>query len=206
MNPTFEQALATWRELVAKRDDETALRLYVDELLTELVRIARRSSSIDRRYDGMIALLGFSPEPAMLTARVVAPSKLILLHTKETTSVVPVVRSHCGLPSHAVHTVEFEQTPTDLDALYRGLWSAVAKCGAAAVLIDVTGGKKLMSLQVGLATPLLRVQFHCDIDLSSVAYGEYWSEIRKPRLDTCSIQVVRAPDLAHLAGRTPPVG
>ncbi len=193
----FHSLLNEWWRLLETATDELSLDAF-DFFCTHLVphlipRMRTRFRSTfpndpqQGHYDGLIALLGYTPDPTILVTRFCEPRTLVLLHTEETRGLVTCVQRHCGLPperiicetfaKHAldelhsvfVRTVETHFEPTD-------------RLG-----VDVTAGTKPMAATLHLAAAMKH------IDTVYLDYDRYRPKYRKPDPETVYLSMIPNP-------------
>jgi hypothetical protein len=147
---------------------EQARRFRLTELLPAVVEQAKiNSTDVPRdRVDLLVSLSGFSPETTIIAFRLVQPEQLMIIGSDATLSSLDTIQGALNLPFSRIrsHSVE----PTDPMKIYQLINEAVrpAGNGGAArptILIDITGGKKVMSASAALAAAQLDLPM-CYID------------------------------------------
>ncbi|MBU2670177.1 hypothetical protein KOI35_42425 [Actinoplanes bogorensis] len=147
---------------------EQARRYRLTELLPLVVEAAKiNSTELPReRIDLLVSLSGFSPETTIIAFRLLQPARLMIIGSDATWASLDTIQSALGLSLSQfwAHPVE----PTDPMKIYQLIKEAVrtASTGAAErpnVLIDITGGKKVMSASATLAAAQLDLPM-CYID------------------------------------------
>ena len=116
--------------------------------------------------DLLVSLSGFSPETTILAFRLLRPVRLMIIGSDATWSSLDTIQSALSLPLSQIRTHAVE--PTDPIKIYQLIKEVVrpARTGAAErpnVLIDITGGKKVMSASAALAAAQLDLPM-CYID------------------------------------------
>lgn len=193
----FQALQVEWWRRVENAKDELgldALEFFCEKLVPHLVP-KMRSRFIEQfpndpyqgRYDGLISLLGYSPDPTILAARLCEPKTLILLHTEETSALVAAVRRHCGVAPERIICETFSKHA--LDELHRVFSRAVEKCFAPTdrLGVDVTGGTKPMAATLHIAAALM------DIDTLYLDYEIYRPKYRKPDPETVYLSMIPNP-------------
>lgn len=178
--PDLASARDQWLALL-RSDPDLADRHYFEVLLPALLpRILARLDE-PPQIDGLISLLGFSPEPAVICSRLFLPRAMVVLHTPETRSKLDSVRRYCGLAVDNLHAIEFLHDADHPQDIVRALRDALRVFPPGATLaLDLTGGKKTMSSQLTVAAGLLRLATKLHFCLCFVDYDQYLPELRKP--------------------------
>ncbi len=161
------------RRLKAAKSGER-FRLYFDEVRPRITEILREQaaektrSGLIPRYSRLALTLGHNPIPSLIVANAFAPAELILFHPprhgrllKET--VFPALEG--SIPRDGIRTIELSSA--DHDANYAAIREALAaRPFDDYTLCDITGGKKILSMQLGLIARELGFDL-CYIDSDS---------------------------------------
>ncbi len=168
----IEEKAARWMTLVDRNKTEEANRFYESTLFDEVIaRFTRQESRYARRYSVLISLVGFSPEPLILTIAALQPDYIHFLVTEDARFNVDKIIERCGYPPS-----RFEQNPVESSSagdVYKKIYTFV-KSAPGKTAIDITGGKKAMVGGAAIAGAFL------NCDLFYVDYGHYMPESRKP--------------------------
>ena len=190
----YDAEYTEWQRLLTDGKTDEADTLYFEKLLpivTEIVSV-RLNSATD--YSGLISLLGFTPEPVVLAARVLKPETLVVLHTPETEEYLGVVRENVDIAPAGFHHESFEHGADQTDGLYEAFTHALSRFPVGTkIMVEVTGGKKFMALQLGIAAALLEKKRGQSLDLCSVGYDEYLPQFRKPNPRTSFLEILENP-------------
>lgn len=193
----FRTLLDEWWHRVQNVKDELgldALEFFCQKLVPHLVPQMRRrflarfpDDPRQGRYDGLVSLVGYSPDPSILAARVCEPQILVLLHTEETKELVAPVRRHCGVAPDRIICESFDKHA--LDELHRVFAQTVEKYFAPTdrLGVDVTGGTKPMAAALHIAAALM------DIDTLYLDYEVYRPKYRKPDPETVYLSKIPNP-------------
>ncbi|MFF4625279.1 TIGR02710 family CRISPR-associated CARF protein [Nonomuraea jabiensis] len=151
---------------------EQSIAFYVDHLLDETV--ARALSNGGRRPKEAVGLLislsGFSPLTTILTYEILRPRRLLILSSSDAVDSINVINKHLyerrGMRYSDANYVTCN--PTDPLGIYRVVKNELDKmCGPDAeppyAVIDITGGRKVMSAAAALAAWQLQLDL-CYID------------------------------------------
>ncbi|HSV96931.1 MAG TPA: CHAT domain-containing protein [Spirochaetota bacterium] len=162
----------TRRLKAAKRKER--FRLYFDEVrprITEILREQageRARSGLIPRYGRLALTLGHNPIPSLIVANAFAPPKLVLFHPPRhgkllRERVLPALDG--SIPRGGIETIELSSA--DHDANYAAIRGALAsRPFDGHTLCDITGGKKILSMQLGLIARELGFDL-CYIDSES---------------------------------------
>lgn len=175
---SIERGEDTYREGSA---GEQAMRFYLDEMLDEAVeRALARSDRLPRTPVGLlISLSGFSPVTTILACRLLGPERLLVISSEQTEASINVIADHLVGPGGLRHSdfMHVRCTPTDPRGIYKAIkeelsrhWHLDAQPYA---VIDITGGRKVMSAAAALAAWQLK------LDLCYVE-SDYDPERRQP--------------------------
>lgn len=179
-----------WFELLRNHQDDDALRLYCEEIVPLLLpslkaRFLNENGYDSSAYDGLISLLGFTPDTVVLTCRFIQPKALVVLHTPETAGLLEIVSKYADIPrSSFFHELFFEEPYTDI---FRALELARKRLNGKKIAIELTGGKKTMGSALAMAAGVL------DIDVLYIDYQVYIPEFRKPKPESTFFRVMKNP-------------
>jgi len=147
---------------------EQARRYRLTELLPSTIAQAKINSADVHRepIDLLVSLSGFSPETTIFAFELLQPTRLMIIGSDATRSSLDTIRDALDLPLSRIqaHSVE----PTDPMKIYQLIQEAArpsADSGRARpnIIIDITGGKKVMSASAALAAAQLDMPM-CYID------------------------------------------
>ena len=168
----FTELVSRWQRIKAGEEqfldgppDLQAKRFYSQHLLPEIIKNARRrwaeEGPKDSQFDLLISMSGFSPETTIIAYSVLRPRNLLVISSPKADAGIDqiadqVVGSGEGrLPQRRFHHKLCN--PTDPYEIYRKVKECLDenKIGAASnerirAIIDMTGGKKVMSAAAGL--------------------------------------------------------
>jgi hypothetical protein len=161
---------------------EQALRFYVDELLDEAVKraVARSDPRPAQPVRLLISLSGFSPLTTILAYELLRPERLLVLFSEETRAGIDSIADHV-VGRSGLRYRDFMPRPcipTDPHGVYRvvkeeldGIRSPDGQ--RPYVVLDITGGRKVMSAAAALAA------WQLDLTLCYVE-AEYDPRLRRP--------------------------
>lgn len=160
---------------------EQAVHFYLDEMLDEAVeRASARSDRLPRAPVGLlISLSGFSPVTTILACRLLSPERLLVISSEQTEASINVIADYLVGPGGLRHSdfMHMRCTPTDPRGIYRAVKDELSRSqhldAEPYTIIDITGGRKVMSAAAALAAWQLK------LDLCYVE-SEYDPERRQP--------------------------
>jgi len=147
---------------------EQARRYRLTELLPATVAQAKiNSADVPREpVDLLVSLSGFSPETTILAFELLQPKQLMIIGSDSTQPSLDTIHDALKLPFSRIraHSVE----PTDPMKIYQLIQEAARPAGNGGgprpnIIIDITGGKKVMSASAALAAAQLDMPM-CYID------------------------------------------
>ena len=172
---------------------EQATRFRLEKMFPEVIARAQEKSKArapQQQVDLLVSLSGFSPATTILAFELVRPKRLFVISSEGTTGSIDVINDH--LVPRRLRASQFRHKPcdgTDPLAIYLLVKEEVAslsssaralrsgggchEAGEPSVIIDITGGKKVMSAAAALAAWQLDLRL-CYID------SRYDSEMRQP--------------------------
>jgi signal transduction histidine kinase len=185
-----------WRRLGASTDELSldALEFFCTELVPHILPMMRARFVRDHpgdarqgRYDGLVSLLGYTPDPTIVVTRFCEPERLVVLHTEETRPLLDPVRRHCGLPPERIVCVSFDKHA--LDGLHVVFADAVkAHLGTLGRIgVELTGGTKPMAAALHFAAAMM------NNDTLYLDYDRYRPKYRKPEPETLYLAVIHNP-------------
>lgn len=169
---------------------EQATRFRLEHLFPEVISRAKANSAPStplREVDLLVSLSGFSPATTILAFELIRPRQLFVISSENTSDSIDVIHEHLvmgrRLPARHFHHKACDGT--DPLAIYRLVKEAVAELAGdraddgtgtrhqPTTLIDITGGKKVMSAAAALIAWQLDLRL-CYID------SQYDGEMRQP--------------------------
>jgi len=177
-------------ELLDEEKGNEALDFYCLKIIPEVLPIMREKFSKefnqDYKYDGLISLLGFTPETVVLSYKFTEPSKTVVLYTKETKHILDAVVKYTSIPISDFHHEIFSEKPAI--SIYRAFDAALKKFPPKSrIAVELTGGKKTMSGALAVASGVL------NIEVIYIDYSEYMPKYRKPKPSSSFIHLVHNP-------------
>lgn len=151
---------------------EQSIAYYVDELLSDCVAraLAHAGRRPKRDVDLLISLSGFSPLTTILTFEILRPKRLLILSSRDALESINVINKHVyerrGVKySDATYRVCAPTDPLEMYRLVKSELDRFQGSGAKApyAVIDITGGRKVMSAAAALAAWQLQLDL-CYVD------------------------------------------
>lgn len=190
----YSLRFAEWTRLLEAQNTQAADTFYFARILPAILPTVRARSGDIPQYNGLISLLGFTPETVVLTSRLLKPDRLIVLHTPETRGFIDVVKTHSGVPLNKISNEEFLHDDEHVDDIYVALKKALDQFTTHdRVAIELTGGKKTMGIQLSNAAAALRHNQKRAVDIVYIDYDEYMPKYRKPLPETSRLLIVSDP-------------
>jgi hypothetical protein len=101
--------------LEASNDDKAAdfyCRQIVPVLIPSLRKHFRDKYSREPNYDGLVSLLGFTPETVIIAQQFAQPNTLVVLHATETASLLDAVVGYTGISAASFYHEPFTEEPS----------------------------------------------------------------------------------------------
>jgi CRISPR-associated protein (Cas_Cas02710) len=182
-----------WLSLLQNKKDDDALQFYCQSIIPSLLPNLRQKfeKTYGRipKYNGLVSLLGFTPETVILAYKFLMPEVFVVLHTKETEHLLDIVCKYGNIPLASFYHQPFVEEPS-ID-IYRALETSLKyfSNGKSRKAIELTGGKKTMGGALSIAAGIL------DIDLLYIDYESdgYMPQFRKPKPESVYIHFVGNP-------------
>ncbi|SPT60556.1 hypothetical protein [Actinomadura madurae] len=167
------------RESLSRGDQARIFQLT--EMFDEIVRRARQNSADalpKKPVDLLISLSGFSPITTILTFKLLRPRRLLVISSAASRDSIDVIADELIGKDGLRHSDFMHESvvPTDPRSIYRvvkeKLGSSTAGRAAPNAVIDITGGRKVMSATAALAAWQLNLRL-CYLE------GDYSPELKQ---------------------------
>ena len=156
-----------WLDLAKKGNHNSAEELYFDKIFPELINVfEKKYSSLFGEDQVLISMLGFSPEPIILTANAVKPKKHYVITTDHKEEVINRVEEFIEQGFSIVTLAD-----TKFETIYKSLKEILLEIESSNITIDITGGKKSMVA----AASIFGKDYRCKI--TYVDFEKYLKEI-----------------------------
>jgi len=198
---TFEDQVGRMRRIFRGEEvygegtpSEQATAYRFAEMLPEVIRRAQQKSPAEDRpeVDLLVSLSGFSPATTILAYELLRPNQLFVVSSEGTDHSIDVIHDYVVRPGRlaARHFNHAVCDGTDPLSIYQEVKQRVAPDRAAArpasAIIDITGGKKVMSAAAALVAWRLNLRL-CYVE------SRYDPEMRQPVPGTERLLIVDNP-------------
>lgn len=190
----FEYDIRQWLDLSKGGKAKEAKDFYYENLFdTVIERFEKNNQQVisGSSVDVLISILGFSPEPIVLGAKLLKPKTHIIIHDAG----VSLNEENNRIISKYLENYKFVELHDETFAcLYDTLKEQLSITPAQHCVINITGGKKSMSASAGIFAR----DFFCD--LIYVDYNKYDPSTRRPEPGSEFLNLVYSPqrDLPEL--------
>ena len=187
MAKTSAQYVEKWLKLNKEGHFQEARDFYFDSLFAAVIEdFKERTQGRFQKGGVLFSILGYTPEPIILTQRALEPSKHIIFYTKNgehfDNEIAPYLEK-CLTSDYEL--VEFADT--SFDTIYKVMKEQMALHSSREYFVDITGGKKSM---VASASIFAR---DYDCNLLYVDYDDYIADLRRPLPGTEDLLLVYSP-------------
>ncbi|REC42664.1 MULTISPECIES: hypothetical protein [Chryseobacterium] len=183
----FENNLTHWNNLAMSGEFDNAQKFYYDQLFDTIIEkfVTKHEGSLQR--GGLLfSMLGFSPEPIILSARLIQPDSHVIFTTnnKESNNSGDIIERFLE-HSYSINYLSNE----DFNIVYSALKETVIQNPKSQIVIDITGGKKSMVA----AAAIFGKDFGCNVIY--VDFEHYIKELRKPLPGSEMMKLVYSPNI-----------
>jgi hypothetical protein len=186
--PNIDEAQRTEWERLQRKDARAASAFYFQKILPTVVMHHQQRVPPAALCELLVSLMGFSPETTVLATVFIRPQRLVIVASQNAEpyceQCVDFLVEHRLLAREAV-SVQFVD-PTDHRVLYGTLCDELAATSGSR-LVDLTGGKKIMSAVAGFAAWSLGLPV---CYLESRAYNE---QTRRPEPGSEELFILESP-------------
>lgn len=172
-----------WLSLMKKGDFDFAEKLYFDKLFPTIIdNFREKNRHLFEEDEILISILGFSPEPIILTANAANPIKHFIITTEHKEEVISRMENYI---EHDFSIIILKDIL--FDTIYKSLKEIVYEIGSSKITLDITGGKKSMVA----AAAIFGKDYRCKI--TYVDFDNYIKELRKPMPGSEVLNVIYDP-------------
>jgi hypothetical protein len=162
--------LAEWLRLAKSGDFEKASELYFDKLFEVVIdSFSERFQNLLPKGGILFSILGFSPEPIILTAKAMAPQTHIIFTTNSKTEGNEYLDKYLGTSYEIVYLSD-----ESFVSIYKALKEQLILHPSSKIALDITGGKKSMVASASI----FGKDYGCTIVY--VDFKDYLKDLRKP--------------------------
>lgn len=176
--------LKEWKELSSHGNFKLAENLYFEKLFPEVIkRFAHENThhfSGDERV--LISMLGFSPEPLILTAKAVNPTTHFIVTTEIREDIIDRIEEYLENDFELIVLKDSEFT-----TVYKTLKELFLRIDSNNITLDITGGKKSTVASAAIFGKDYRAT------ITYVDFKEYIKELRKPLPGSEELNIVYTP-------------
>jgi|GEM_PF-1424135 len=187
-----ERVLDEWRSLLGDR----ALEFYFTRILPDVVRLLDRSQEHaalrSRGYSVLVSTMGLSPETTVIATSVLRPRRLIIIASERNEAKLQLamdfLERHDIMKVAAVRVEDVD--PTNTKQIYDAIRRHFRAGQDGSPIMDVTGGKKIMSAMAAIVAVELGIPL-CYVE------GAYDNDRRRPLPGTERVIALRNPSQEH---------
>ena len=171
-----------WIELSRNGKPVEAERFYYDKLFDSVIENFCNKYSDSRPGELLVSLLGFSPEPIILTAMALKPETHLIISNPVKQEIIDILNDYLEGDFKLV-TLEKD----DFKTIYKTIKETISDYPTRNITIDITGGKKSMVASAAI--------FGKDYGskIVYVDFAEYIKDLRKPMPGTEYLNMVYNP-------------
>lgn len=183
MAANINENIQEWLKLSNQGLFVEAKNFYFNNLFDDIIdRFVNETSSV-KTCDVLFSILGFTPEPIILTQRALTPNAHIIFTTNKDYESNNEIISY--LEKYLTSSYKIVNLEDDsFDTIYKNLKAQMNIYPSTKYVIDITGGKKSM---VASAAIFAR-DFNCNVVY--VDYDKYIPELRRPMPGTERLNIV----------------
>ena len=178
----FSNKIETWMELSGSGRNVDADRFYYKELFDEVISTFCNKYLLRAKGGLLVSLLGFSPEPVILTATLLKPSTHLIVTTPMKHEIAQILEQYLQ-PGYQLVILD----DTSFKNIYKRLKESLSDFPTNNITMDITGGKKSMVA----AASIFAKDYGSEIVY--VDFEVYIKELRKPKPGTEYLNVVYNP-------------
>ena len=199
----FDKFVKEWKGMSYNSSDEkAAASTFYDEHIFPYVKkafINNPTNRQDKKYDGLILPLGYSPEPLILSILAIDPKRVGLLYTQETERLLQRIQDETQLRFDRLYKRKIDGSSTvDVYTAIMELYEEWER--PANLAVDITGGKKSMVGGAAMAAAALGADIYY-VDNTKFTQGkpepgsEYLSLLDNPYTVFGDLEVEKAKGL-----------
>ena len=179
----FKQNVDEWLTLSNQGLFVEARKFYFENLFEGIIDLFVSKTALENHCDVLFSILGFSPEPIILTQRALIPSVHVSFTTNKendnANETIAYLEKFLTSSYKLIHLSD-----ESLHSIHEALLNQMLIYPASRYVIDITGGKKSM---VASASIFGR-NYNCDVVY--VDYDQYIPDLRRPMPGTEKLNIV----------------
>lgn len=174
-----------WENLALAGEFLEAQQLYYEKLFDIVIENFTTKYNASLKKGGVLfSMLGFSPEPIILTGSLINPDTHIIFTTNNKNT------DNSVLDRFLKNSYEMEYLESEnFNNIYKALKEKIISYPESQIVIDITGGKKSMVA----AAAIFGKDYGCKVVY--VDFSEYIKELRKPRPGSEVMTIVYDPNI-----------
>lgn len=183
MNPEkSSNHIQHWIELSRMGKAEEAEKFYFENIFDDVIIRFKEKYSQKRENELLVSLLGFSPEPIILTAKALNPETHLIISNPVKEEIIQILDKYL-LNNYRLVILEKD----DFQTIYKTIKESLNDYPTRNITIDITGGKKSMVASASI--------FGKDYGsrIVYVDFAEYLKDLRKPVPCTELLNIVYNP-------------
>lgn len=183
MENNINENIQEWLNLSNQGLFVEAKNFYFNNLFDNIIERFVDKTSEENRCDVLFSILGFTPEPIILTQRALAPNAHVIFTTNKNYDNDNEIISY--LEKYLTSSYKIVNLPDDsFETIYENLKAQMNIYPSAKYVIDITGGKKSMVASAAIFAK----DYNCSVVY--VDYDNYIPELRRPMPGTEKLNVV----------------
>ena len=176
--------LNEWLQLARSGNFEKAQEIYFEKLFGAVIDNFKNKHDNTLQKGGILfSILGFSPEPIILTARTVEPQVHVIFTTNNQSEGRDYLEKYLQTNYEIVYLSDEK-----FDTMYKALKEQLYLNPSSQVILDITGGKKSMVASAAI----FGKDYGCKIVY--VDFADYIKDLRKPMPGSEYINLVYSPN------------
>lgn len=176
----FDENIEIWKSM--KDNKEKQESFFYEKLLDDVVERAREywlknENTQQKEFDLLITMSGFSPETSIIASKVIKAKKVLVISSKNSFKSIDIIGKHVTPDIGFSNFHHLTCNPTDPLEIYKLIKNKVSEItdkGKLKAIVDITGGKKIMSAAAGL------VAWQLDMPICYIESKKYDPELRRP--------------------------
>lgn len=171
-----------WIKLSRGGKSEEAERYYYDHIFDPIIERFKDKYSQSRQGELLVSLLGYSPEPIILTAKALNPETHLIISNPVKQEIIQILDEYLETEYKLVILEK-----DDFQTIYKTIKESLSDYPTRNITIDITGGKKSMVASAAI--------FGKDYGsrIVYVDFEEYLKDLRKPIPGTEILKIVYNP-------------
>jgi len=179
----LEQNIQEWIDLNNKGSFIEARDLYFSKIFYDIIDRFTKNTKKGIQCDVLFSILGYTPEPIILTQRALSPSTHVIFTSNKDFDKNQEIVSYLEKYLTSDYKIIILKDET-FECIYKSLKAQMNLYTAQNYVIDITGGKKSMVA----AASIFAKDYNCNVVY--VDYDEYFPELRRPKPGTEKLNLV----------------